>query len=172
MLYTPVYGQVRMTGCPHVGTSGAIMAEQGEQRKLTTKEAAFVAHYLGDAKFNGTKAAILAGYSERSAYSIASENLKKPEIIARVRDELATRAMPAEAVLAELTDVATAEWREFVTILSWDEEGKPLQVKMDMSAKIKSLELLGKHHQLFSDNLNVTGGIEVREYVGIPEDAP
>lgn len=148
------------------------MAEQSEQPKLTPKQERFVAAYLGDAKFNGTKAAIMAGYSERSAYSIASDLLKKPEIQARVREMLTICAMPAEAVLAELTEVAAAEWRDFVQVLSWDKEGKPLDVRMDMTAKLKALELLGKHHQIFSDNLNITGGIEVREYIGIPKDTP
>ena len=34
---------------------------------------------------NATKAAINAGYSEKTAYSIGSENLKKPEIQERIR---------------------------------------------------------------------------------------
>jgi hypothetical protein len=81
-------------------------------------------------------------------------------------------ALGAKEVLAELTDVATAEWRDFVEVLLRDDDGKPIKTRMDLSAKIKSLELLGKHHQLFSDNLNINGGIEIHEFVGIPKDAP
>jgi phage terminase small subunit len=141
-------------------------------RRLPPKQEAFLAAYLGEARFNATKAAKIAGYSERSARSYGPELLQNPDIIARVRAELTARAMPAEAVLAELTDVATAEWREFVTILEWDDTGDPLRVKMDLTNKVRALEVLAKHHQLLTEHLNITGGIEVREYVGIPEEAP
>src|SRR5690348_7970351 len=120
--------------------------------QLTDKQRAFVDAYCGPAGCNASEAAKRAGYSEKTAYSIGAENLKKPEIQARVRELLDAWAMPAEGVLAELTEIASAEWKEFVEILSWDDDGKPLKVKMDLSGKVKSLELLGKHHQLFSDN--------------------
>lgn len=45
---------------------------------LTQKQKVFVYEYLRD--FNGTKAAIAAGYPAKSAGSIAHENLNKPEI--------------------------------------------------------------------------------------------
>lgn len=46
--------------------------------KLTHKQAAFVAEYLVDKC--ATKAAIRAGYSAKTAYSIGEELLRKPEI--------------------------------------------------------------------------------------------
>jgi phage terminase small subunit len=145
---------------------------QDHLKPLSAKQAAFVAAYIGGARFNGTKAAIMAGYSEKSARTIASENLPKPNILARVNEELTARAMPAEAVLAELTEVATAPWGMLTEVLVYDDDGQPLKTRMDLGSKVKALELLGKHHQLFSDNLNISGGIEIREYVGIPEDEP
>lgn len=45
---------------------------------LTSKQQKFVDEYLKD--LNATQAAIRAGYSEKTAYSIGQENLKKPEI--------------------------------------------------------------------------------------------
>lgn len=45
---------------------------------LTAKQAAFVREYLVDR--NATQAAIRAGYSQDTAYSIGHENLNKPEI--------------------------------------------------------------------------------------------
>ena len=45
---------------------------------LTKKQLRFINEYLVDE--NGTQAAIRAGYSRRTARSIASENLKKPRI--------------------------------------------------------------------------------------------
>ena len=47
---------------------------------LTIKQELFVAAYCSNG-YNGTKAAIYAGYSEKSASVIASENLGKPEIV-------------------------------------------------------------------------------------------
>jgi phage terminase small subunit len=45
---------------------------------LSPKQSRFVEEYL--VNFNATQAAIRAGYSEKTAYSIGSENLKKPDI--------------------------------------------------------------------------------------------
>lgn len=45
---------------------------------MTEKQNRFCEEYITD--FNATQAAIRAGYSEKTAYSIGVENLKKPEI--------------------------------------------------------------------------------------------
>jgi phage terminase small subunit len=50
---------------------------------LTLKQKRFVQEYCVD--FNATQAAIRAGYSPSTAYSIGSENLRKPEIKAAVQ---------------------------------------------------------------------------------------
>ena len=50
---------------------------------LTTKQRRFVEEYCVD--FNATQAAIRAGYSRSTAYSIGSENLRKPEIKAALQ---------------------------------------------------------------------------------------
>lgn len=52
---------------------------------LTDKQLAFVAAYLGPARQNATEAARIAGYSPKTAYSIANENLKKPEIVETIQ---------------------------------------------------------------------------------------
>lgn len=51
---------------------------------LTAKQAAFVREFLVDR--NATQAAIRAGYSEQTAYSIGHENLSKPEITQAIAD--------------------------------------------------------------------------------------
>jgi phage terminase small subunit len=61
---------------------------------LTFKQARFVEEYLVD--LNATQAAIRAGYSERTARQIASENLSKPDIqqaIAARQKELADKRL-------------------------------------------------------------------------------
>lgn len=47
---------------------------------MTERQKRFVDEYLILKGRNATHAAINAGYSKKTAYSIASENLKKPEI--------------------------------------------------------------------------------------------
>ncbi len=49
---------------------------------LSPKQARFVDEYLVD--LNATKAAERAGYSAKTAYSIGQENLRKPEIQAKI----------------------------------------------------------------------------------------
>ncbi len=51
---------------------------------MTKKQELFCIEYLKD--FNATQAAIRAGYPERSAGAVGHENLRKPEISARVSD--------------------------------------------------------------------------------------
>jgi len=76
--------------------------------KLNNKQLAFVEEYLANG-FNGTKAAIKAGYSQRTAYSIANELLKKPEIqevIDEKKKELAARStITKEELLADLKHI-------------------------------------------------------------------
>lgn len=146
------------------------MTDAAEQPKLPYKQERFVLAYIGEAKGNATAAARIAGY--KSPHPEGSRLLRNATVRARIDEELMLHAASAAEVLAELSDIAKAEWRDFVEILEWDDKGKPLRVKMDLGAKVKSLELLGKHHQLFSENLNIHGGIEIREYVDIPEETP
>lgn len=55
-----------------------------EEKKLSEKEEAFCQSYLID--FNGARAAREAGYNEGSAKEIASQNLTKPHIQARINE--------------------------------------------------------------------------------------
>ena len=57
---------------------------------LTPKQARFVEEYLID--LNATQAAIRAGYSAKTAYSVGHENLSKPEIAAAIQKEQAARS--------------------------------------------------------------------------------
>lgn len=57
---------------------------------LTDKQRRFVVQYLVD--LNGTKAAIRAGYSPKTAYTMATENLTKPHVRAAVDKALALQA--------------------------------------------------------------------------------
>jgi phage terminase small subunit len=61
--------------------------------ELTAKQRRFCEEYVLD--WNATQAAIRAGYSEKTAYSIGHENLSKPEIqayISEIQKDLAKLA--------------------------------------------------------------------------------
>ncbi|MEJ0027259.1 MAG: terminase small subunit [Rhizomicrobium sp.] len=79
--------------------------------KLTPKQQCFVDEYL--VSFNGTQAAIKAGYSVKTARAIASENSRKPAIaaaIARRSQALSNRAARyREQFVAEAARIAFAD---------------------------------------------------------------
>ena len=75
---------------------------------LTDKQRRFCEEYVID--WNATRSAIAAGYSEKTAYSIGQENLKKPEIkeyIGKIKNQLEEQAgLSALKNLLELKKVA------------------------------------------------------------------
>jgi phage terminase small subunit len=89
------------------------MADETE-KKLTPKQKEFVDEYLRD--FNATAAAKRAGYSEKTAYSIGSENLKKPEIAEEIRERLELRGLTKEEALMRLGEQARASFEDFITV--------------------------------------------------------
>ncbi len=110
---------------------------------MNAKQKAFIAEYMKDK--NGTKAAIRAGYSEKSAYSQACDLLKKPEIIgeieARQNEALAAAGITAQSVLERINRIAK----------------DPDAADKD---KLKANELLGKYLGLFTDKVKVEGRVE------------
>ena len=111
---------------------------------MTEKQKRFCDEYLVD--YNATQAAVRAGYSAKSAYSIGEENLRKPEIKTYIDERL-------EQLHNERTADAT-EVMEFLTEVMRDEgEGSV--------SRLKAAELLGKRFGLFTDKLNVEGNIPV-----------
>src|SRR5574341_935427 len=81
---------------------------------MNHKRKAFIAEYLKD--FNATRAAIRAGYSDRSAAPIASRLLTFANIkeeIARILDE---RAMQSREIIDRLTDQGRGNLGDFIKI--------------------------------------------------------
>lgn len=81
---------------------------------LTAKQERFVAEYLID--LNATQAAIRAGYSEKTARQVASENLSKPDIAEAIATAQARVAEKAEWTATErlrmLADIAERTHKE------------------------------------------------------------
>lgn len=152
---------------------------------MTKKQKLFVEEYLID--LNATQAAIRAGYSPETAGSIGNENLKKPEIRARIDKAMANRSkrtgVNADRVVQELAKIAfvnamdvidqkTATVKEgaspddtaailSVKIKTFGEDGLEREIKM--ADKIKALELLGKHLGMFKDKVELSGSLETEK---------
>ena len=94
------------------------MSKKNEQppkeKSLTDKEQAFCREYI--ISWNGTRAAIDAGYSKKTAAVIAHENLRKPKIRARIKELMNEKLMTQEEVLARLADQARATHYHFIRI--------------------------------------------------------
>jgi phage terminase small subunit len=84
--------------------------------KLTAKQKVFVCEYLKD--FNGTRAAIRAGYSVRSACEIASETLRIPKIAKEIQRNIEERSMSASEVLLRLADIARGNITDLMDVTS------------------------------------------------------
>ena len=127
--------------------------------KLTDKQKRFCDEYLID--LNATQAAIRAGYSKKTAFIIANENLKKPYIRGYIDERLKQledkRIAKADEVLKYLTSVMRNEVKEEVVVVESKGDGcsSARTIKKDMSAKDrnKAAELLGKRYRLFTDRI-------------------
>ena len=142
---------------------------------LTEKQARFVAEYLVD--LNATEAAKRAGYSEKTAYSIGFENLRKPEIQEAIQAAMDARSKRTEItqdmVLQELARIAFANGTDFARVVSReapttiiDDEGNPQQVM----GSVQSVRLLDTKDVDPEKRAAIAGikegkyGIEVKSY--------
>jgi phage terminase small subunit len=134
---------------------------------MTKKQERFCAEYLVDC--NATQAAIRAGYSEKTAYSIGVENLKKPEIRKYIDEQLeamqdATVAS-AQEVIQYLSSVMRGQSEASVVVVEGIGDGcseaKTMMKKPDEKERLKAAELLGKRYGLYSDKVNIDGAVPI-----------
>lgn len=94
------------------------MSEDTTRRKLTRKQERFVAEYLID--LNATQAAIRAGYSAKTAYSMGQRLLKQEPVASAIQREMDLRAerthTTADEVLQELRKLALANMLDYITV--------------------------------------------------------
>ena len=135
--------------------------------KMTEKQKRFCDYYIET--LNATEAAKRAGYSQKTAYIIGAENLKKPQIRECIDQRLAEletkRVANAQEVLEYLTSVMRGESKSEVVVVECVDKGvsvaRHVQKAPDERERTKAAELLGKRHQLFTDKLSVEGAIPV-----------
>lgn len=128
---------------------------------LNARQRMFVKEYLKD--LNGTQAAIRAGYSVKSAQSIATENMRKPFIADEIKKGLLKREVKlelnAEWVLRNLKAVSDRCLQEVTPIVERinGEAVETGEFKFDSSGVCKANELIGKHLKMFTEKHEVTG---------------
>lgn len=155
MLFTPL------------GIIGGDFSLKRQVNLMTNKQKRFCDEYLIDC--NATQAAIRAGYSPKSAYSIGMENLKKPEIKTYIDEQLKklhdAKIADADEVIKYLTSVMRGESTAEVVVIEGEGEGYSTARRMskapDEKERLKAAELLGKRFGLFTDKINVDGGTKV-----------
>jgi phage terminase small subunit len=114
---------------------------------LSKKQRDFVDHYV--THWNATKAAIDAGYSEKSARSIASENLTKPDIQAAIEAEIA-QIMPKGEVVQLLAARARSTIADVLRLpfLGPMPEGHPPQAIDGWAIDLIKAQQTGAIHQV------------------------
>ena len=138
---------------------------------MNAKQKRFCDEYLIDC--NATQAAIRAGYSPKTAYSIGVENLKKPELKKYIDEQLERihneKTADAQEVIEYLTAVMRGEHTE--QVLKLIGEGVQTITDIDVAAKerLKAAELIGKRYGMFKDNINL-GESRVILVDEVPED--
>ena len=157
---------------PDIGRGGgkACKFQKGEKARkvvaavaLTHKQKRFADEYI--VSLNATQAAIKAGYSKRTAGTIGSENMQKPEIRAYIDERLealqSEKIADQEEVLAFLTAVMREEVTEEVLKGTGPGAQTIAKVKVGARDRIRASELIGKRYGLFTDKVDVTTEAQV-----------
>ena len=126
---------------------------------MTDKQKKFADEYLIDT--NATQAAIRAGYSEKTSYSMGQRLLKNVEIKTYINEQLekisSEKIADATEVMEYLTSVLRGESKSEVVVTEFCGDGYSEARRMnklpDEKEKLKAAELLGKRYSLFKDNV-------------------
>jgi|SRR6185369_11049066 len=93
--------------------------KKGQKPQANARQDLFVKEYLTNG-FNASRAALAAGYSERSAPRIAQRLLSTPHVVAlvdREKKEIAERyGVTAEKVIKEMATIGFANMQDYTTV--------------------------------------------------------
>ena len=141
---------------------------------MNEKQKRFCDEYLIDC--NATQAAIRAGYSPKTAYSIGEENLKKPELKTYIEQQLERihneKTADTQEVLEYLTAVMRGEHTEQVLRLAGNGVQEISDINVSAKDRIKAAEMLAKRYGLLVDKVSVQDDSEILvkvEYEDNPE---
>ncbi len=160
---------------------------------LTYQQEVFVEAYLRT--WDAAKAAREAGYSEKTARAIGSENLTKPNIKAHITKRLDELKQDTYIVVRQLTDIARGDMADFLNVSPDGEVGelnlnkspeklhliKKLKFKrmttkddtvidettVELYSRLDALDTLAKIHGLLAPTeLNVTSTLSLTDLLG------
>ena len=119
--------------------------------KLTRKQRKFAEEYLVDC--NGTKAAISAGYSPKTANEQAAKLMSNPKIKSYIEEKLdemsSEKLADAQEVLEYLTSVMRGEHTEQVFRLNGNGVQVVDYIQVSAQERLKAAELIGKRYGMF-----------------------
>lgn len=141
---------------------------------MNKRQERFVLEWLRD--MNATKAAIRAGYSERTAYSIGQRLLKNVEIQTAIKEFHEQRQRESIATVLDveefLSETMRGEHKEEVVTSVGEGKGvfhnEIVRKQVSMKDRIRAAELLGKRFGMFDANQ----AEDVHDEVVIINDAP
>ena len=108
---------------------------------MNKKQVAFVHEYIKD--YNATQAGIRAGYSAKTAYSIAQRLLKQVEIQEAIQELHKEAIGPTEKIIKDNINL----WRSIM-----------LDTEAREADRLKASELIGKYAGMFTDKVEHSGG--------------
>lgn len=134
---------------------------------MNTKQKRFCDEYLLDC--NASQAAIRAGYSPKVARVTAAKLLTNANIKGYIDEQLerlhTEKTADAQEVLEYLTAVLRGESSSEIVVVEGCGEGvseaRRVQKAPDEKDRLKAAELLGKRYRLFTDKLDLDGGVSV-----------
>lgn len=143
---------------------------------MTNRQKRFCDEYLID--MNATRAAIRAGYSEKTAKSIASEYLTKPDIKTYIAERMESKddelIAKQDEVLRYLTAVMRGKSQSEVVVIEGTGLGcskaKRMKKNPDEKERLKAAELLGKRYGLYTEKVDLDGAAKVVIVDDIEED--
>jgi len=143
---------------------------------LTAKQRLFAQHYVE--LLNGTRAAKAAGYSEAGAHTEASRLLRNAVVKRYIEKLFAAGKMGKDEVIGRLQALANADIGNYLQVVKVIRNGVEVDewrfnlvkaindgntsliksikrdkfgVVVELHDKVRTLELIGKHHRLFAD---------------------
>ena len=146
--------------------------------KLTVKQQRFADDYIITG--NATEAAILAGYSQKTARSIGQENLTKPAIRDYIENRLeelrSEKVADQQEVMETLTRILRRESKEIETVVVkraetieytlangetaekvvYNEYAQTIEMDARNSDVNRAAELIGKRHAMWTDKSEIT----------------
>ena len=141
--------------------------ERSDIYGLTIKQKKFADEYIISG--NATEARIKAGYSKKTARSVGSENLTKPDIKTYIEERMtdieSQKIADQKEVMEYLTSVMRGnETQEQLITIGLGEgmsRAEVVEVAVPARERIKAAELLGKRYSMWTDKVDQNSNASV-----------